>query len=1272
MKSMEKNRIKKVIVTALVAISVLAVMVFAYADNKQEIQETDDTSKVPVIENSVTIGKKTYTKDKPLKVVEIVPLKFQSELGYLIGSDYYNVKFEDIKELILSGNTNGKSLLQNWWYRIGAIYGGQYSIQFYVKGVDGTYGWSDGFPNDGRIVLDEKLDYRIKDNNGNVYRYKDENGNVINSTNIFAYSVFGDYNMADKIVYEAKTPGELSEEDIDSADLIYINTAAGFRDNANINFYKQANQYMPEKCPMTVNGVTYTDAKRFSELGEDFDADTAWYLYRAIAAEDIAIVFDTNMIAQYFDGNSNAVKLSYMLNGVDRDKFKEHFWQNEVVAEKSYSGSLGTFEIADNTFKITYTYYNQYNTSLPAEPGKELAWNQQMFINSDFIYSICKGEGNEDNKNYYFLSPDYSGNERSTNVWNNVFSYGDWNTLLQQVPVGTITANYDMSGSSYNDVYHLYGTDGKISVGSAIRYILGDYAKLNDNRTLDVLEIEPAGTYKYNNLTDAQAKQILKYLQISIKDMTEGNIEKHINVKSVAMNEFIAMKEDIKNNYDLIIIGDVTNTEYADKFFSQYTYSEYGKEVTYTNYYEATKSKVNEIKTVYGGNDLTENAFNDLKEYMESGKPMVLADTIYSGNTEKIDSRSNVYKLSELAQNSKNVTDESMNGGRVKYIERPSVNVEGYGVTYKDVNVTVNQNKKIKTKVANINLSRENLSEFEFKVNTGDNSGEYDLEIYVDKNGDGLFAGTGEDNELVYGGSYGSYTHKLSLPIGLRGYLKWKVVLIDKKTGMSADEEGAFVVNYGSEEKRTVKVLQICSKGNILSLKTTKAFLDLFAASSEITGLEMTADDITVMTTAEYEQWYAETPYNTVTGAGDKLTKDGDTGYDIIVMGFEDGYGYEDISDENGALSNLVDYIEAGNSVLMSHDVLSNGVYSDAKNTNTHVYLKDNEISTKLNWSYNITSYLRNLIGMDRYNVAVDVKNGKNTDVLYGQGYTNSLYLKGGTRYKSNKASQINSGQINMYPYEIGENVSVSKTHLQYFQLDLNADDVVVWYALSGDMDSKETSNYRYYTMSGKDALNNYYIYSKGNVTYTGAGHSALDNSDIELQLFVNTIIKAIASANSLPDVEYENAIKVSDSAYEITIRDGKLPETITYKVTDKDFLGDTNGTFKEAYVFFDTDGDGKYIEGTDILFRAYDSDESTELEGLRNMTPETLDFASDTGILSQWKNSGDSKKISDAEAIEEAFENNQLRIIVQVMDNNNGIGRGTLDIVNKQLFNLN
>lgn len=377
MKKTEKRKFRRAFEVTLVAACVLAVIIFAYADNKRAVSEIDDTTNVPVIEGSVTIGKKTYTKDRPLKVLEIVPLEFQRELSYLIGSDYYNVKFEDIKELIVSGNPNGKGLLQNWSFRLSGIFGGQYSVQFFVKGADGQYGWCDGFPNDTRIVLDERLDYRIIDNNGKIYRYKDEKGNVVNSTNIFAYSVFGDYNMADKIIYEAKTPSDLTKEDIDKADLIYINTAAGMRDNANIDFYIQANGYMPDKCPMTHNGVNYTSGKKYSELGEDFSADVAWYLYRAITAEDIAIIFDTNAIAQYFNSGSNAVKLSYLLNGVDRDKFKEHFWQNENVADKSYSGTLGRFEIENNTFEIYYTYYNKYNNNVPTPNRK---WKTGMHI----------------------------------------------------------------------------------------------------------------------------------------------------------------------------------------------------------------------------------------------------------------------------------------------------------------------------------------------------------------------------------------------------------------------------------------------------------------------------------------------------------------------------------------------------------------------------------------------------------------------------------------------------------------------------------------------------------------------------------------------------------------------------------------------------------------------------------------------------------------------------------------------------------------------------
>ena len=66
-----------------------------------------------------------------------------------------------------------------------------------------------------------------------------------------------------------------------------------------------------------------------------------------------------------------------------------------------------------------------------------------------------------------------------------------------------------------------------------------------------------------------------------------------------------------------------------------------------------------------------------------------------------------------------------------------------------------------------------------------------------------------------------------------------------------------------------------------------------------------------------------------------------------------------------------------------------------------------------------------------------------------------------------------------------------------------------------------------YFSLSGQDAVNNYYIYSAGNVTYTSAGHSDMDKegTDAEMELFVNTFVRAILAGNSEPQVSYTDAV---------------------------------------------------------------------------------------------------------------------------------------------------
>jgi hypothetical protein len=74
-----------------------------------------------------------------------------------------------------------------------------------------------------------------------------------------------------------------------------------------------------------------------------------------------------------------------------------------------------------------------------------------------------------------------------------------------------------------------------------------------------------------------------------------------------------------------------------------------------------------------------------------------------------------------------------------------------------------------------------------------------------------------------------------------------------------------------------------------------------------------------------------------------------------------------------------------------------------------------------------------------------------------------------------------------------------------------------VWYCLADGSASSDNV----YGYSPNDVTNNYYIYSVGNVTYSGAGHSGSNNfSSNEAKLFVNTMIAAYRTGNTAPTVK--------------------------------------------------------------------------------------------------------------------------------------------------------
>lgn len=151
--------------------------------------------------------------------------------------------------------------------------------------------------------------------------------------------------------------------------------------------------------------------------------------------------------------------------------------------------------------------------------------------------------------------------------------------------------------------------------------------------------------------------------------------------------------------------------------------------------------------------------------------------------------------------------------------------------------------------------------------------------------------------------------------------------------------------------------------------------------------------------------------------------------------------------------------------------------------------------------------------------------------------------------------TKVNDGQITEYPYKLSDEFMVSNTHGQYYQLDFMADDdgdgqtdLVVWFCLGGRTNGN-TRQETIYSMSPNDVANNYYIYNKGNITYTGVGHAGDASTVDEAKLFINTMI---ASYNAGMKSPYITILEGPDA--------GAAKQTVLYRYFDDEFSIDLDG----------------------------------------------------------------------------------------------------------------
>jgi uncharacterized repeat protein (TIGR02543 family) len=266
----------------------------------------------------------------------------------------------------------------------------------------------------------------------------------------------------------------------------------------------------------------------------------------------------------------------------------------------------------------------------------------------------------------------------------------------------------------------------------------------------------------------------------------------------------------------------------------------------------------------------------------------------------------------------------------------------------------------------------------------------------------------------------------------------------------------------------------------------------------------------------------------------------------MLVVGFADCYS--DIKSEV-ACGVINEFITSGKAVLFTHDTTSHYMVEGASNS----------------WGVYINRYFRSILKLDRYDVmkygdggwdyktinadagdwpfATDGKqilsmdymatsgSGANTVALL-QGYTSMAQVNvsaSSSDVKTTRVTKSNEGQLTTYPYFIPDDMTVAETHGQYWQLDFEDDDIVVWYCLANPYTNESTLNRKFYRTLN-DVRNNYYIYSAGNITYTGVGHQLHKLSNDEVKLFVNTMVAAYKSITSASKPEILNSDKSTDS----------------------------------------------------------------------------------------------------------------------------------------------
>lgn len=621
-----------------------------------------------------------------------------------------------------------------------------------------------------------------------------------------------------------------------------------------------------------------------------------------------------------------------------------------------------------------------------------------------------------------------------------------------------------------------------------------------------------------------------------------------VKVTQMSMAEYISMVDDIEGEYDAVVISNKVSADMP----SSYSLSQPFRQYT-AQFKDPMKVSKNEWNSE---NDITNKRAQNIVNMINKGQYVYIDSSIRNTNDTKLQTTKlfTIFNEQGIASKIKKFPSElTLETLANDFIENK--NIESKRPKVKNVTEPADETKNTD---GTVTPNRDLL--FTANADVGSNE-KVMVKLYLDFNADGIFEPKEQVNSQEEDGIVGDKDYAIGCQLynSFVGYLDWKVEIVrpgadGKYSGVKASVTSNIVFKSLNGVKKTIKVLQVypntdtaqywTSGPNTSYTRLTQntKFMNLLKHNDALDDYDIQLEDISA---DEFQKEYGKSEnmkhLKDNRKIDSKLTGDG--GYDMVIIGFSDNYSdankYQVDFTNNDTLEDLSDFIKANKSVMFTHDTMAN-------NANTNK---------------NLTKHFRDIIGQSRYvdpdrtdksesnlysstdaqgislgNTTIPHEKNLPAGVISSKGQTPFNYDGGGGdnshggnwgNTQTNYVRSVNKAQITQYPYDLSNLpnsvtdsgtqrtqgvVSVSKTHTQWYQLNLEDPDVVPWYNLVAD--SKKG------TFNSGDSRNYYYSYSKGNITYSGTGHSGVGDEDQEFKLFINTMIKAERGANHDPIVE--------------------------------------------------------------------------------------------------------------------------------------------------------